>query len=146
MADGITHAKFAAGAAIVVTGAATVAAVTMHPVASGLIVGAWGAFVAGPDLDHHVYTVDEQRIWRYDRTLGRLWHWYWWPYEKLMPHRGRSHTIPAGTFDRFVLLFWPLLLLSAWFTPTWWLVLWWPLVLCGQCMVDAVHLWLDGMI
>ena len=112
----------------------------------GKIVGAWAAVLVGPDYDLHVNVEQKQQVWRYNRTLGCLWSLYWKPYDWLNSHRGRSHTIPAGTFDRFVLLFWPLLLLSVWFAPAWWLVLWWWLVLCGQCMVDAVHLWLDGLL
>lgn len=146
MSDGITHARHAKRAATVITVAATVTAVAVHPVAAGLAVGAWCAVYCDPDLDHHVHTESEAAIFRYNRTLGRLWSLYWWPYERLTPHRGRSHTIPAGTFDRFLLLFWWLLLLSAWVVPTWWLVPWWLLVLCGQCCVDAVHLWLDGLL
>lgn len=146
MSDGITHARHATRAATVITIAATVTAVAVHPVALGLAVGAWAAVLAGPDMDLHVNTEDRQRVWRYNKALGTLWGWYWKPYDWMNGHRGRSHTIPAGTFDRFVLLFWLPVLLSVWAVPTWWLAPWWALVFVGQCCVDAVHLRLDGLI
>lgn len=146
MSDGITHARYATRAATVITVGAIVAAAAVHPVMLGVAVGAWAANFCDPDLDHHVHTESEARVYRYNRTLGILWSLYWWPYQKLMPHRGRSHNIPAGTFDRFVLLFWLPVLLSWWAVPSWWLAPWWLLVLCGQCCVDAVHLWLDGLL
>jgi uncharacterized metal-binding protein len=148
MSDGITHARYAVRAATVVTVTAVGASLLVHPVAAGLIVGAWGAWLAGPDLDHHMHTEDEARIFRYNRMLGRLWSLYWWPYQKMIPHRGRSHTLPDGTADRFLLLFWPLIVASLWLTPTWggWVVAVWAAVLIGQMAVDAVHLWLDGLI
>lgn len=148
MSDGVTHARYAAKAATVVTIAGGVASLLIHPVVAGLVIGAWGAYFAGPDLDHHVHTEDEARIWRYNRLLGRLWTLYWWPYQKMIPHRGRSHTLPDGTADRFLLLFWPLILASLWLIPTWggWVVAFWAIVLIGQMLVDAVHLRLDGLI
>lgn len=146
MSDGITHARYATGAALIVTGVAATAAVTVHPAMSGLIVGAWAAVVATPDLDHHVHTFDRQRIWRFNRALGTLWAWYWYPYERLTPHRGRSHNLLAGTFDRYMLLFWLPIALSLWLALSWWLVAWWCMVYCGQVAVDAVHLWLDELI
>lgn len=144
MADGITHARYAKHAAVVITAGAVMVA-TVQPVALGLAVGAWAGWLAGPDMDLHVHTEDKARIFRYNRVLGVLWSWYWWPYNLLNSHRGRSHTIPAGTFDRFVLLFWPFVLLSLAQLSVW-LVLFWLMVFAGQCVVDAVHLWLDEMI
>ena len=148
MADGKTHAAAAKQMAGVVTVVAAVAAVAIHPVMIAPVVGAWCAVVVDPDLDHHVHTESEAVIFRYNRLLGRLWSLYWWPYEWMSAHRGRSHTIPQGTLDRFVLLFWPVLLLSVGLVPTWgaWVVAWWLLVFVGQCVVDAVHLRLDGLI
>lgn len=148
MADGKTHAAAAKQMAGVVTVVSAVAAVAVHPVFIAPTMGAWGAWVAGPDLDHHVHTEDEARVFRYNRLMGRLWSLYWWPYEWMSKHRGRSHTIPQGTLDRFVLLFWPLLCLSVGVVPTLgaWVVVWWLLVFVGQCVVDARHLRLDGLI
>lgn len=145
VADGITHARHAKRAAMIIT-AGAIAVATVQPVALGLAVGAWAANFCDPDLDHHVHTESETRVYRYNRTLGVLWSLYWWPYQKLMPHRGRSHDIPAGTLDRFVLLFWLPVLLSCYLAPSLWLLLWWLMVFVGQCMVDAVHLWLDGLL
>ena len=106
----------------------------------------WSANFCDPDLDHHVHTESEARIYRYNKVLGVLWSLYWWPYQKMMPHRGRSHNIPAGTFDRFVLLFWLPVLASCYLAPSMWLLLFWLLTFAGQCIVDAVHLWLDGLL
>ena len=145
MADGITHARHARRAATLLTVGA-VAVATVQPVALGLAVGAWAGVICDPDLDHHVHTESEAIIFRYNKVLGVLWSLYWWPYQKLMPHRGRSHTIPAGTLDRFVLLFWLPVLASCYLAPSLGLAAFWLLVFCGQCMVDAVHLWLDDLI
>ena len=144
MADGITHARHAKRAALLIT-AGAIAVATVQPIALGLAVGAWGATLAGPDMDLHVKTEDRQRVWRYNKVLGVLWGWYWKPYDWMNGHRGRSHNIPAGTFDRFVLLFWLPVLLSCYLAPSLWLLLWWLMVFAGQCVVDAVHLWLDGL-
>ena len=146
MADGITHACYAIRAATIITADATLAAATVQPVLLGVAVGAWAGVICDPDLDHHVHTESEARVYRYNKALGVLWSLYWWPYQKLMPHRGRSHTIPAGTFDRFVLLFWLPALLSCYLWLSWWLLAFWALVFVGQCCVDAVHLWLDGLL
>lgn len=145
MADGVTHARHARRAASLITVGSIVVAV-VHPATLGMAVGAWVANFCDPDLDHHVHTESEARVYRYDRTLGVLWSLYWWPYQKSMPHRGRSHTIPAGTLDRFVLLFWLPVLTSCYLLPSWSLLLWWLCVFAGQCIVDAVHLRLDGLI
>ncbi len=148
MADGKTHAHYAGIAATAVTVGAGVLAVAVHPVFLAAPVGAWAGYIAGPDLDHHVHTEDEQRIWRYNRLLGRLWSLYWTPYEWANPHRGRSHTIPDGTMDRFLLLLWPLLMLSLLAVPTAgaWVAVAWGVAFVAQMMVDAVHLWLDGLL
>lgn len=134
--------------AVRMTVVAAVAAIAVHPVLIAPALGAWGAVIADMDLDHHVHTESEAIVYRHNRTLGRLWSLYWWPYERLSGHRGRSHTIPQGTLDRFILLFWPLLLLSVWRVPALgaWVVAWWFLVFTGQCIVDAVHLRLDGLL
>lgn len=62
-------------------------------------------------------------------------------------HRGRSHNIPVGTAERFAWLYWlPLCLSFRHSDDVVWLVLFWLCVFAGQCVIDAVHLWLDGMI
>jgi len=143
MADGITHARHAKRAATLIT-AGAIAVATVQPVALGLAVGAWGAVLVGPDYDLHVNVDQKQMVWRYNKVLGTLWGWYWKPYDWLNGHRGRSHNIPAGTFDRFVLLHWLPVLASCYLAPSLWLPLFWLMVFVGQCCVDAVHLWLDG--
>ena len=148
MADGKTHAAYASKAAIAITLASGVAAVAVHPVFMAAPVGAWVGVVCTPDLDHHVRTEDERNVARINPVIGWLWSLYWWPYEWLNPHRGRSHTIPQGTLDRFLLVFWPIILLSLPAVPVAgpWVVVAWALVFVAQMAVDAVHLWLDNMI
>ena len=148
MADGKTHAAYASKAAIAITLASGVAAVAVHPVFMAAPVGAWVACVVDPDLDHHAFTVSEQSIWRINPVIGWLGSLYWWPYEAMSKHRGRSHTIPQGTLDRFLLVFWPIILLSLSAVPAVgpWVVVAWALVFVGQMAVDAVHLWLDGLV
>jgi hypothetical protein len=50
--------------------------------------------------------------------------------------------------DRFLLLLWPLLMLSLLAVPTAgaWVAVAWGVAFVAQMMVDAVHLWLDGLI
>ena len=148
MADGKTHAAYAGKAAIVITLASGVAAVAVHPVFMVAPVGAWAAVVCTPDLDHHAWTADEQAVYRVNPLFGWLWSLYWKPYEWMNPHRGKSHTIPDGTLVRFLLLFWPLMLLSLPAVPALgpWVVVGWALVFVAQMAVDAVHLWLDGLV
>lgn len=148
MADGKTHAKYAGRAAIGITVLSCTASVFIHPVCSGLIVGAWGAYLAGPDMDHHNHTEDEARVYRFNAVLGFLWSWYWGFYQRRNKHRGRSHTIPDGTLDRYWLLFWPVQVYSVRFIPEYgvWVIVFWALALVGQMLVDIVHLWLDGLI
>lgn len=148
MADGFPHQEAASKAAVVITLASSVAAVAVHPVFMVAPVGAWAAVICTPDLDHHAWTVDEQTIYRINPLLGWLWSAYWKPYEWLNPHRGRSHTIPDGTLVRFLLLFWPLMLLSLSLVPQVgpWVVVAWALVFVAQMAVDAVHLRLDGLV
>jgi len=145
MADGITHARYATRAATIITAGAIITA-TVQPIALGVAVGAWAATLAGPDMDMHVNTEDRARVWRYNKALGVLWSLYWRPYDWMNGHRGRSHNIPAGTLDRFVLLFWLPVLLSCYLWLSWWLLAFWAFVFVGQCCVDAVHLWLDELI
>jgi len=145
MANGRTHAAYSAPVATVITIACGIAAATVHPALFAPAIGAWAAHIATPDLDHEWTTYDEQRIYRLSPALGTVWRLYWMPYERLAAHRGRSHTLPWGTFDRFALLFWLPIAFTVWH----WGALamaWWTLAFAGQCAVDAVHLWLDGMI
>jgi general stress protein CsbA len=50
--------------------------------------------------------------------------------------------------DRFLLLLWPLLLLSLLAVPTWgaWVAVAWGVAFVAQMAVDAVHLWLDELL
>jgi uncharacterized metal-binding protein len=121
----------------------------IHPPAIALSVGAWVGKYANPDQDHHQITYTERRVIRRNRLLGWLWVLYWTPYQRSRPHRGISHSWPAGTVERFLLVFWPALLASAalvlmvddgLLVP----VLWgWGYVFIGQSIQDLIHIAMD---
>lgn len=146
MANGKAHAianrKAAGGVAVV----SIVGAALVHPVTLGLAFGAWFGCQVTPDRDHHVVTFEERQAIARNGCLGRLMMLYWWPYQKLRPHRGISHTWPAGSVERFLYGLWPLLFVSfvlAGLHP--WLVVFWLFVFLGQSVIDIVHLRMDGM-
>jgi len=77
------------------------------------------------------------------KLFGWLWVAFWWPYEKLNPHRGRSHTL-RGTVERFLYLFWlPIAVTLLWMPEA---ALLWMLVLTGQGLQDMDHLRMDRML
>lgn len=148
MANGIIHRSYANGAAIIIGATATAAAIAIHPALLGVAVGGMVGKVCDPDLDlEQNHTQSEQRIWKHSRALGFLWSLYWWPYAKLRPHRGISHTWPTGTLERFAYALWPIIVLSWVYAPDgilW--ACWWALVFVGLSIQDCVHLWLDGVL
>jgi len=108
-----------------------------------IAVGAWVGHCLTPDIDHHRITIEERRMLRRFKLLGWLWVAFWWPYEKLNPHRGRSHTL-RGTVERFLYLFWlPIAVTLLWMPEAGWL---WALVLTGQGLQDLDHLRMDRML
>lgn len=48
--------------------------------------------------------------------------------------------------ERFPGATWLPVALSCYLWPSWGVVAFWALVFVGQCCVDAVHLWLDGLL
>lgn len=106
MSTGIVHAQATHKNMLPLTIAALVGAVTVHPAALGVIIGARLGHWVTPDFDvnHPIYTQRRliQKLW----LVGWLWVIYWWPYRQLMSHRGRSHRWPLGTLSRFVYLLW----------------------------------------
>ncbi len=149
MPSGKVHAAQSYKLAFVLSVAGVGASVLVNPVLVGLALGGWIGVLVTPDIDHHYITHEEHRISRWNRLAGFLWHLYWWPYEKLRPHRGRSHTWPAGTVERMVYLCWPALLVSAFHLggPDGfgvWVVLFWILVFIGWSAQDCLHISMDG--
>jgi uncharacterized metal-binding protein len=148
MADGVAHARASVRVAYVVTIVAGSVAVVLHPVAAGAVMGAWLAVLATPDLDHHVRTFDEDRMRRFNVIVGWVWWLYWWPYERLVPHRGSSHTWPKGTVVRLAYLLWALIAITALLFaveyPMEWIA-WWLTTFGGWTVVDMRHLWMDGL-
>jgi len=103
---------------------------------------------AGPDQDVDGLTRQEQDLVNHPNRLirwfGWLWVIYWYPFAKVMPHRGPSHWFLVGSILRFIYMFW------SW----WWLIwitgenllntvwLWWPLLL-GVVVSDTLHILCD---
>lgn len=114
--------------------------------ASALVaIGCLSGIPLSPDLDHHHRTYAERYY-----IFGRLWGWFWMPYEKLLPHRSPfSHYPILGTLLRqFYLLsaVWLVLYLTgweeagllrnlAWLGNKWWYQ-WW---LLGLLLSDTMH-------
>lgn len=147
MPSGRIHAMVGIPVALTLTATGVGASLMLHPVLAGVTVGAWLGVIVTPDIDHHYITVEEQRIARWNKIAGLLWWLYWWPYERTHPHRGKSHSWPAGTVGRMVYLCWPLLVASmaiAEGDAGVWLLLFWVLVFVGWSVQDCIHLAMDG--
>lgn len=143
MPNGPAHAAYANGAAKIIVVTSAAAAITYHPIMLGVAAGGLVGLLVDPDLDHHKHTQSEQRVWRYNHLLGRLWSLYWTPYDWTHPHRGSSHTWPTGTLGRFVYALWLPMALSLWYSNIALWLCWWALVFVGLSLQDGLHLWLD---
>lgn len=141
MPSGKVHARFSEPAAHALTVVGVAGAVFVYPGAVGVAVGAWVAHFCTPDIDHHVVTHEERRMYRVHPLVGFLWQLYWTPYQRTHPHRGESHRW-TGTIERFVYLLWLPILLSLWALGADALPFW-CMVLIGQTLVDMVHIALD---
>ncbi len=143
MANGVTHARatkrniFFIGVPALVLGSSYYPSHGWLGLGLGLAIG----HLLTPDIDHHYYTHEEWRIYRWSKLLGLAWSAYWWPYAKLHGHRGVSHTPFVGTVGRFLYLLWGPLVASAYLPNTIWLF--WLAVLVGWLIQDFTHLWLD---
>jgi uncharacterized metal-binding protein len=94
-----------------------------------------GAFLT-PDLDHsEVVTPGAGGL--LPRPLKTWWRYLWYPYGKLMVHRGLSHWPLVGTLTRLVYFF-PLTVVLLQFDG-WWLFL------LGLVVSDLIHWCTDGM-
>lgn len=161
MASGITHARVASTGAVLLTASAAALYAAGYPahIAAGVAVGAVAGLLVSPDIDHHVRTHEEQRIYRmFGPVVGALHQVYWLPYEKVFDHhgqrhaltlgakRGVSHWLVIGTLTRFVYLLAPLLL-ALWVAgvplPPWA----WPFgvaMFAAWAVQDALHLVWDA--
>lgn len=71
-----------------------------------LYVGCLFGLICDPDLDIDHKTESEQRVYRFNRVLGFLWHKFWLPYALLIPHRHWSSHLPVvSTLIRHLYIF-----------------------------------------
>lgn len=137
MASGIEHQRAALITAAGVSVCAIALTAVVGPVSLVMAPAAYAAVIVEPDLDHHAITRSERTLLRWNRIAGWLWLAYWWPYEKLMPHRSKwSHVPFMSTAIRLLYVAWlPIVL---WPSPAW---LW---AWLGMSLVDCVHYIMDG--
>jgi uncharacterized metal-binding protein len=103
--------------------------------------GALTGLLLSPDLDVDNGNISDAII---RRRLGcvieSLWHFYWSPYAKIIPHRGwLSHTPVVGTTIRVVYAFWWIFLLAPQIVVSEGFWYWF----AGLALVDAYHWFLD---
>ncbi len=133
MADGKTHAQSNLIAGLLMTGASVWIPLPIEQII-GIAVGSFLGGIITPDLDIAYRTYEKNRVYRFNPTLGGLWHLYWFPYGWLMRHRGLSHWLFLGTLTRAVYLILPFFLLYLYF-------FWWYPLGCNQnawwCMQNS---------
>lgn len=145
MSEGFVHAQIANKTALIICSVSIPVAI-ISPIFAGVAVGSLIALFVEPDLDHQWRTQSEQRVRRFNPLIGLLWSAYWTPYDWAHPHRGRSHTWPIGTLERFVYALWlPLLASILWGDWIAWFC-WWLLVFVGLSLQDCLHLYMDGVL
>lgn len=152
MPSGIIHANITRKAGKLLTIVGIVGSITIGPLLLALPLGGWLGHCVSPDQDHHKITYMEGRLLRTNRFIGILWIWYWKPYERLIPHRGSSHTWPKGTIVRMAYLLWPFILVSVYLGFTFsiniqqvfQLLTAWLLVFAGWSIQDWIHILQDG--
>ncbi|HMN11174.1 MAG TPA: DUF2227 family putative metal-binding protein [Bellilinea sp.] len=100
MPGGRTHQTMTIGAAVVTAGAMAYAGFPTSEIlacSTGYLVSLW----VNPDLD-----LNPRLVWRSPKKL--LWQLVWYPYAKLIPHRGiLSHFPLIGTAVRLLYFFLP---------------------------------------
>lgn len=115
-----------------------------YPLPAGAVMaGAFGGYLAGPDLDQSGVTEDELRWYRLHPLLGFLFHAYWLPYS-LIPHRSKWSHLPglASALRMAYALALPgALWLWAGYPLPWATLAW---MWAGWTAMDANHLRLDG--
>ncbi len=114
----------------------------------GAIIGLWLGHIVTPDYDVDKGNYIKRRLINQFGLLGRLWALYWWPYALVHPHRGVSHSWPKGTFLRYLLSVWPLIVLLSYLV--FWLQIDWLFelsflvgIFSGQSFQDWIHLFMD---
>ena len=106
----------------------------------GMLIGRY----VEPDLDMPQTTRSERKLILNSLFMGYVWRLYWFPYARIMPHRGLSHVPILGTLTR---VFWlsPLIGPVLWIfpvTPPWY---WHMLLFVALTISDSVHWWMDFM-
>ena len=99
MSSGVTHARWGAMYATVMTAGAYSGRI--WPEAA---IGAWAGLIITPDIDHSATTVEEKRWYKIARPLGVAWQAFWCPYSTAMKHGGVSHWPVIGTLTRVAYL------------------------------------------
>lgn len=150
MPNGKTHALITSAIAIGVTGTALAFVdVTGPVVVTGLSVGAWLGLIVDPDLDLGAITTEsEQKVLRFNRTLGLVWLWYWGLYGRMFAHRDdNTHSWPVGTLLRFIYCFWlmaPLsVVMGVAYLPE--VMLFWICLFGGLSLPDIAHISTDRL-
>jgi len=114
-------------------------------IGSGLLVGGVLGHYITPDFDvnHPIYT--QRKLIQRNSVFGWLLVIYWWPYSRLIPHRGSSHTWPIGTAIRFLYCLWlPLIYsLTKWGYPA---AIFWLAVFASWTLQDLTHLAKDNLL
>ena len=110
MSSGAAHAQITrtilTGGLAVLGGAALLG--VLHPLHAGAgVLGLVAGHLVTPDLDVDAITHEERRALRAG-CFGWAWVAWWWPYARLMAHRGLSHAPLLGTLTRAVYLLWPI--------------------------------------
>lgn len=75
----------------------------------GIALGAISGLITTPDADIDGISFEEMRWFRFNSVAGHMFHLFWYPYGKVMKHRGFSHILFLGTASR---IFYVMFLLS----------------------------------
>lgn len=143
MANGRAHAKANYKALQTLADLSILLALGGHVEGFYILLGGFGAFLAGPDLDVDGRTEDESRWYRVWPPLGVLFTAYWLPYS-LIPHRSKWSHLPglASALRMVYALAIPAYLWLRYIGPLPWPTLF--LMWVGWSIVDTVHLAKDG--
>lgn len=112
-----------------------VLAAAFAPTEPIMALGAAAGILVGPDLDVDNGNISVYYLRKVSPVLAWAWRLWWWPYAKLMPHRGAlSHAPVISTLIRLVCVLWPFWLIWGVFWPPFYFVL-------GLMYADLLH-WL----
>jgi uncharacterized metal-binding protein len=71
---------------------------------AALVAGILATILVSPDLDVDGGYIGLAYLRRVSPILSAAWRLLWWPYAKVMPHRGWSHIPIVGTASRVIYL------------------------------------------